>query len=80
MNKFLQSSSNPDNLSLTIKGLQISIPAVLIAIFGLLGLDIAESAVLEISQHIFLFAGAIVSSIGALRKVINWIKTWTIGE
>lgn len=73
-NKLIASSSNPQDLSLTIKGLLIGLPAILIAIFRALNVEVTESQIMEIVQNVNIVIAVTISTIGAMRKVWNAIR------
>jgi hypothetical protein len=81
MNKFLASSTDPKQLSLTIKGalvLIIPLASVLIKYFGGTIDDRELEQIVDIIADIAFFAGSIVSLLamfaGAIRKISNSFK------
>ncbi len=70
----LQSSSDPKKLSMTVEGALIGIVPVMIAIFKLLEIDIAESEIMELIQLIGVAVSLSVAAVGAVRKVLNRAK------
>ena len=68
MNKYLASSVNPNNVSLTIKGATV---LLLVYLVRQIGYDINQSDALMFVEAIALIGGAIATVIGLARKVMN---------
>jgi hypothetical protein len=81
MHKLIQSSENPKNLSLTIKGLLYSLIAIFIMFAKMKGMDIGESELQNIADTLIeagtlvgLLYGMVITLIGSIRKVLNKIR------
>ncbi len=61
MNKLLQSSANPDNLSLTVKGVLVGLVPIAILIARLFEISLAEADLIGIIENVTaLIAGAML--------------------
>ena len=76
--KFLQSSINPEQLSLTIKGILIGIVPFLLWIANANGVQLAQGDLSEIvnliansAKEILTAISAIITTVGAIRKLAN---------
>lgn len=81
MNKLLVSSINPEKLSLTVKGILLGIIPVILIVAGIFNLNVSEgdltsvvNAVVQVIVAVGAAASAILTLIGAIRKVIVGIK------
>jgi hypothetical protein len=69
MNKLIQSSANPEKISLTVKGILMSIAPVVIGLMQLSGVEIAQSQYIEIVENITAILSTSIILIGTIRKV-----------
>lgn len=72
--KALQSSVNPSELSLTVKGILISIIPVAIFLGNQFGLQLTESFLMDFIEQITTLVSVIVITVGLLRKLWVTIK------
>ena len=69
MYKYLGSSVNPNNLSLTVKGAIISLIPLIVIILTNYNIDITSEELIEVVNAIFSALGAIMLAWGAVRKI-----------
>ena len=74
MNQLLQSSQNPEKLSLTVQGLLMSFVPIMIGIFQLFDIPLTEIELVEIVQAITTVIAGVAMIFGMVRKVINLRK------
>ena len=74
MNTLLQSSKNPEQLSLTIKGYLLSILPLLIGVFQALDLSVAESDLLIWIQVTSFLVAIAITLYGWIRKIVIHFK------
>lgn len=74
MKEILQSSANPQELSMTIKGAIIAVAPVIIAIFQSLGIGISETLFIDIVQSIGVVISSVIMLVGLLRKAYYTVK------
>lgn len=74
MQEILQSSANPKELSMTIKGAVIGFVPIVIALFQLLGIGVSEELLIDIIQAIGVFVSSFIMLFGLLRKAYYTIK------
>lgn len=67
--KLLQSSANPENLSLSIKGFLVMLVPTILAISGVLGWSLTEGDILEVINAIVATIGGMFFLYGVARKV-----------
>lgn len=75
MNKLIQSSGNPANLSLTIQGVLVGIAPVVIGIFKVMDIPLTDTDLTLLIQSITALASAILVVIGVVRKFINAFRS-----
>jgi hypothetical protein len=68
MNKFIESSTDPKKLSLTVESPIYAIPAVVVAVLKMLDVDVAESEVASYVQAVSFAVAALSGVLGATRK------------
>ena len=74
MNKIIASSANPDKLSATIVGALTALLPIIIAVFQLLGVEVAQEDFMLIIQGIGAMVSTAVMIFGVIRKIILEIK------
>ena len=74
MNQLLQSSSNPEKLSMTVQGMLMGIVPVFLAIFKLLDVPLTEGDLVALIQVITAIIAGVTMLVGMLRKFANAIK------
>lgn len=74
MNPILQSSQNPEKLSMTIKGLLIGLVPLFIAVLSWAGVNVSDTAVVELVESVTTWLSLTVVTVGALRKFWNVLK------
>ena len=67
--KWLQSSANPENISLMIKGFGVAIIPAIVMIGGILGLNLVEANLIQFVNSIATAASAIMIAYGLGRKI-----------
>jgi len=67
----LGSSGNPDNLSLTIKGVLIALIPFFIALGRYAGLEIVEADLVQLINGIAAITAIVVVIVGMVRKYVN---------
>jgi len=77
--KWLQSSQNAEQLSLTVKGIASSVIPVVLLLTARTGLtaDVLNGALEAVLNVLVVLSGvvsAVVTAVGAVRKVINALK------
>ena len=71
MNDLIQSSSNPEKVSMTIQGMLVSIVPIIIAVAKMLEIPLTESMLMEWIQLAGMAVSAVLMFVGFSRKVIN---------
>lgn len=71
MKNFIRSSTGSGNLSLTVKGLILSLVPITITILQSQGVSISETEVVEIINNIFAVVSLCWIIYGGLRKIWN---------
>ena len=74
MKNFLRSSTGSGNLSLTVKGLILSLVPITITILQSQGVSISETEVVELVNNIFAVVSLCWIIYGGLRKVWNSVQ------
>lgn len=69
MNKFLQSSANPQELSLTVRGILVSLVAVIIMVLQVLNIPFSEAQLMELIQQITALLSVMMVAFGLARKI-----------
>lgn len=69
MKKILQSSTGSGNLSLTVKGLLLSLVPIAIAILSAQGYSIAEADLTKAIEDAFTIIASITVFLGLVRKI-----------
>lgn len=86
ISRLTSSSSNPEQMSMTVKGLGVLLIPVIVRLaelYGISGLDesfmttVLES-VTEAIQAVTLATGSVLTALGFLRKVFNAFKNKTL--
>jgi hypothetical protein len=72
-NWLLYSSTDPEQIALTIKGMLIASVGSIVTFTGLFGVNLSEDIVLQKIQAAFIVVGSIVAMIGLIRKVLRTI-------
>lgn len=67
---FLKSSADPAQLSLTIKGLIVFVPA-LVALMAMFGLNVTPESMTEFINQVAVAIGALMTLYGIVRRQIN---------
>lgn len=71
---WLGSSANPEELSMTVKGLLVSLVPLLMVVLKATGVDIDESTVLEVINQFTTALAAVLVGFGAARKFYFYVK------
>ena len=69
MSKWFMSSSNPNDLSLTIKGLLVALIPLSVTVVKYYGFDVTQDELLEILNQGFAAVAAVMIVVGLIRKV-----------
>lgn len=72
-NWLLYSSTDPEQIALTIKGLLIASVGSIVTFTSLFGVNLSQDFVLQKIQSAFIVVGSIVAMIGLIRKVLKTI-------
>lgn len=72
--KWYNSSKNPEELSLTIKGMLVMYIPIIITTGNLLGYDLTETQISNYISNFSLFVASAMVVIGFLRKIYFWLK------
>ena len=67
--RLLSSSANPENISMTVKGLVVSLIPILIYLGNKQGLDLDQNTVIAIIDEVFTFVSALFVVFGMGRKI-----------
>lgn len=70
----LQSSVNPNELSLTVKGILISLIPIIIIIAKQLGLEVTETSLINLIEQVTILISAVVTVYGLIRKLFIKLK------
>ena len=68
MNNIIKSSENPENLSLTIKGILVALIPTVVYLGGVFGLNVAEADLTQFVSAIATLISAGMIIVGLLRK------------
>lgn len=74
--EILQSSADPNSLSLTVKGVLLSTMPFGIALFAYFGLDIATNDYAQAVEQITVFLAVSMTFVGAARKFYYFSKSF----
>lgn len=74
MNKLLESSTNPGEVSMTIQGALVAMVPIIIGIFKILGVQLSETTIMDIIQGATAATSAILMLWGSVRKLIAGLK------
>lgn len=79
MNSLLASSSNPDKASMTLQGGLVLLVSFLVGVASSAGADLSAIPTGEVDiaqqvQNITFGVGSIMTGLGSLRKVWNWVR------
>lgn len=69
--KYLGSSTNPEELSLTIKGVLLSLVPILVVILGSFGVSVVQTDLVEFINAIFAVVSACIIAYGLGRKLVK---------
>lgn|SRR5574343_326516 len=72
--KYLQSSVNPNKLSLTVKGILIALIPAVIIIAKYLGLEVSETSLVNVAEDLGVIVSAVITAIGLIRKLAVALK------
>lgn len=72
-NWLLYSSTDPEKIALTVKGLLITSVGSIVTFSSLFGVNLTEDLVLQKIQAAFIVVGSIVAMLGLVRKVLRTI-------
>lgn len=78
MEKILESSKGGGELSLTVKGILVSVGPIIIAVMKLVGIEMAESDYALAVQSITTIISATMILAGIVRKVFFAIKEFIV--
>jgi uncharacterized membrane protein len=74
MNRYLQSSADPEKISLTIKGVLVAIIPAILAIAGYFGVDLAKGDLVSFIDVLAKVTAGVLVAMGLLRKFYYAIK------
>ena len=74
MNELVKSSATPEKLSLTVKGVMMSMVPIIIGVFQILSIPISEAQIIEIIQAVTAAIAGLTMLVGMLRKVWYSLK------
>jgi hypothetical protein len=74
MDKLLESSKNPKELSLTVQGFLMALVPLAIALFKLAEIEVTETMLVDIIQEVTAITAGIVMLVGMFRKVFYATK------
>lgn len=80
MNPILQSSQDPNELSMTIQGVLIALVPLAIALFQVNGIDVADTQLINVIQEFTAIVASVTMVFGAIRKFINLIKDTFVSQ
>ncbi len=72
-NWLLYSSTDPEQIALTIKGLLIASVGSIVTFSSVVGVNLSQDLVLQKIQSVFIVVGSIVAMIGLIRKILRSI-------
>lgn len=72
--KALQSSVDPNKLSLTVKGILIALIPAIIIVAKYLGLEVSETSLINVAEDLGVLISAVVTAIGLIRKISVALK------
>lgn len=72
-NWLLYSSTDPEQIALTVKGLLIASVGSIVTFTSLFGVSLSQDFVLQKIQAAFIVVGSIVAVIGLIRKIARTI-------
>lgn len=70
MNKYLQSSMNPDQVSNTVKGFVLALSGVLVLVLNHLGVNITNEDITGLASQLGIVAGSIWFIWGLIMKIL----------
>jgi len=76
MNTLLQSSSNPNKVAMTIKGILVLLIPTAIIVGQKYGIPLTEAGLMEFIENATIFIGAAMTAFGLARKFYYWCKPW----
>jgi len=74
MNKFLVSSANSENISLTIKGIAVAVVPIILLVLNNAGVEISQTEIDEIVSVIISLVSMAMVAYGLLRKIYFFVK------
>lgn len=74
MNKIFASSKDPNEVSMTIQGAVVAMVPIIIGIFKILGVQLSETAIMDVIQGATAAVSAIFMLWGSVRKLIISLK------
>ena len=72
-NWLLYSSTDPEQIALTVKGLLIASVGSIVTFTSLFGVNLSQDLVLQKIQSAFIVVGSVVAMIGLVRKVLRTV-------
>lgn len=73
-NKYLASSENPEQLSLTIKGLLMFAVPIIVTVAKQNGVEVLESDIISFIDSVYVAIATTITLVGLLRKFRNSFK------
>lgn len=70
---FLYSSTDPEQMALTVKGMLITSVGSIVTFTSLFGVNLSQDLVLQKIQSAFIVVGSVVAVIGLIRKVLRTV-------
>lgn len=74
MNKYLRSSANPNNLSMTVGGLIVGSIPLMIYLASTQDIILTENAIIDFSNRVLFIISEIAIGIGSVRKLYYYLK------
>jgi hypothetical protein len=74
MNKYLRSSANPNNLSMTVGGMIVGSIPVIIFLASTQDVVLTENAIIDFVNRATFIISEVAIGVGLLRKLYYWLK------
>ena len=74
MNKYLRSSANPNNLSMTVGGLIVGLIPLIIFLASTQDVVLTENVIISFVDRAAFIISEVAIGVGLLRKLYYWIK------
>lgn len=71
---FVQSSADPEKVSMTVKGILLTYVGLIAVLLHLFGIDFSEAQIVELISQVAVAVGSALTIVGAVRKLILSFK------